>query len=112
MSDTFWLPVLEALAAEIAAGRQAVLATIVRSSGSVPRGMTAKMLIRADGTTVGTIGGGAFEAAVAADARDLLQASDASPQVKPPSRRRADALGMACGGREVLLEPAGAGERL
>jgi xanthine dehydrogenase accessory factor len=36
-----------------------VLATVVGTSRSVPRHAGAKMLIRADGSTVGTIGGGA-----------------------------------------------------
>jgi xanthine dehydrogenase accessory factor len=113
--DTFWLPVLDALLEEIRAGRRAVLATIVRASGSVPRRVGAKMVVRADGTTEGTIGGGAFEATVAAEARDLLQAADARPEVRRYTFTDSgpDALGMACGGTaEVLLEPAGAGERL
>jgi xanthine dehydrogenase accessory factor len=109
------LDVLQALTDEIRAGRRCVLATVVRASGSVPRGLGARMLVRADGSTVGTIGGGAFEATVAAEARDLLQAADARPEVRRYAFTESgrDALGMACGGTaEVLLEPAAAGERL
>ena len=43
--------VLEALLDEIRAGRAAVLATVVRSSGSTPRTAGAKMLVGADAST-------------------------------------------------------------
>ena len=108
------LRVHEALVAEIRAGRRAVLATIVRASGSVPRRVGAKMVVRGDGSTVGTIGGGAFEATVAHDAKEILSAGGVA-QVRRYTFTESgeDALGMACGGTaEVLLEPAGAGERL
>jgi len=39
----------------------AVLATIVETTGSTPRGAGAKMIICADGTTYGTVGGGCGE---------------------------------------------------
>jgi len=107
--------VLEAFLDELRAGRRAVLATIVRASGSTPRTMGARMLVRADGTTRGTIGGGAFEAMVAADAAELLGQADSAPLLKRYTftEHGADALGMVCGGTaEVLLEAAGAGQRL
>jgi xanthine dehydrogenase accessory factor len=107
--------VLEAFLGELRSGRRAVLATIVRASGSTPRDVGARMLVRADGTTLGTIGGGAFEAMVAADSAALLSGRDPAPVVKRYTFREEgeDALGMACGGTaEVLLEPAGTGPRL
>src|SRR5262245_3376822 len=73
------------------------------------------MLVRADRTTLGTIGGGAFEAMVAEDAAGLLARPDPAAVVKRYAFREEgeDALGMACGGTaEVLLETAGAGPRL
>jgi xanthine dehydrogenase accessory factor len=109
------IDVLEAVLEEWRSGRRAVLATVVRASGSTPRGVGAKMAIRADGTTVGTIGGGAFEGLVAQDAADLLAQPDPAPRVKRYvfTDRGEDALGMACGGTaEVLLEPAGTALRL
>ena len=39
----------------------AALATIVETTGSTPRGAGAKMIICADGTTYGTVGGGCGE---------------------------------------------------
>jgi len=109
------LSVLTELLDEVRSGRRAVLATIVRASGSTPRTVGARMLVRADGTTSGSIGGGAFEAMIGADARELLGADDAAPQVRRYTFTETgdDALGMACGGTaEVLLEIVGPGHRL
>jgi len=107
--------VLEAFLEELSAGRRAALATIVRATGSTPRTVGARMLVRADRSTSGTIGGGAFEAMVAADACELLAGERPEPTVKRYAftEEGKDALGMACGGSaEVLIEVAGAGPRL
>ncbi len=109
------MDVFEALVEETRAGRRAVLATLVRSTGSTPRRTGARMLVRADGTSSGTIGGGAFEALVVQDALDLLGERDPAPAVKRYtfSERGEDAIGMACGGTaEVLLEVVGPPARL
>ncbi len=107
--------ILEAFLDEIRFGRRAVLATIVRSSGSTPRTMGARLIVHADGTSRGTIGGGAFEAMVIFDAKALLAAPKLAPALKRYTftEHGEDALGMACGGTaEVLLEPTGPSERL
>jgi len=54
------------------AGESAVLATVVRVQGSTPREIGARMLMLADGTIRGTVGGGLREADVIAAARELL----------------------------------------
>jgi xanthine dehydrogenase accessory factor len=107
--------VLQEFLDEIRAGRRCVLATIVRASGSTPRTPGARMLVRADGTSSGTIGGGAFEAMVAADATALMDAADPAPRLKTYTftEHGAHAVGMACGGTaEVLLEASSGGPRL
>ena len=107
--------ILEAFLEELRQGRRAALATIVRATGSTPRTVGARMLVPASGPPQGTIGGGAFEAMVAADAREALGRDDASPVVKRYAftEQGEDALGMACGGTaEVLIEVASAGPRL
>ena len=87
-----------------AAGR--ILATIVTRKGSAPREAGAKMLIRSDGSFVGTIGGGCVEADVITRARQLLLSDEQSELI--PVDMTADAAeeeGMVCGGTvEVLLE--------
>jgi len=49
-------------------GEGAAVCTVVRTRGSVPRHPGAKMLVLADGRCEGTIGGGAMESRVIADA--------------------------------------------
>jgi len=107
--------VYEALLEEIRAGRACVLATVVRATGSTPRAPGAVMAIRADGGFVGTIGGGAFEAMVVEDARDLLASGKHAAETRRYTftEKGEDALGMACGGTaEVFLKTEGPGERL
>lgn len=107
--------VLQAFLDELRSGRRAVLATIVRATGSTPRTMGARMIVRADGSTFGTIGGGAFEAMVVCDAKELLAVAQPAPAIKRYTftEHGENALGMACGGTaEVLLEAAGRGARL
>ena len=48
------------------------LATIVETSGSTPRGAGAKMIICADGTTYGSVGGGCGESQVKSTALRCL----------------------------------------
>jgi len=54
-------------------GIAVALATVVAASGSVPRHVGAKMLIYADGSTLGTVGGGEMESRVCAEAADVLR---------------------------------------
>src|SRR5438128_3137817 len=54
-------------------GRRGALATIVSSQGSIPSFKTAKMLVRDDGSIVGTIGGGCVEAEVWQAAREVME---------------------------------------
>jgi xanthine dehydrogenase accessory factor len=53
-----------------------VLATVTQVKGSVPREVGAKMAIRADGQTLGTIGGGAGEAKVIHQALQILASGE------------------------------------
>ncbi len=54
-------------------GRDFCIATIVALQGSSPRHVGAKFLVRNDGSSVGTIGGGIFEAEVTAAATEALR---------------------------------------
>ena len=64
--------IYQAAASAVERGEAVALATIVRVRGSTPRGTGTKMLIRADGTAEGTIGGGELEARVLTAAREAL----------------------------------------
>ncbi|RKZ14012.1 xanthine dehydrogenase [bacterium] len=54
-------------------GKGAVLVTVVGAEGSVPRGMGAAMTVRADGSIVGTIGGGNLELLLIEHAMEALE---------------------------------------
>ena len=96
---------LSELMAAQEAGEPVVLATIIRASGSVPRGSGSKMLVYGDGRISGTIGGGEMEARVVQEAQACL--NDGQTKIVPYSLvepERGDP-GL-CGGEvEVYLEP-------
>ena len=58
------------------------LATVVHASGSTPRGTGAKMIICADGTTFGTVGGGCGESQVISTALRCLLTTNAPETVE------------------------------
>jgi len=64
--------VFEALIAAQDDGEPVALATIIAAQGSVPRHEGSKLLVRADGTFVGTVGGGQMEARVVQEALAAL----------------------------------------
>ncbi len=89
-------------------GEEAALVTIVSATGSTPREEGAKMLVRADGSILGTIGGGSLEAQVIEEAVKVIK------QGKPKrlhmsltaKEKEAEEAGMVCGGElEVFIEP-------
>ncbi|MFQ3614654.1 MAG: XdhC family protein [Cyanobacteriota bacterium] len=74
-----------------------VIATVIRTQGSVPRQVGAKLALGSDGRLLGTIGGGAGEAKVIAEAQILLQATEPAG-VEVSIDLRDSPLGV-CGGR-------------
>ena len=98
--------VYQALLDAHANGRTVVLATIVRTRGSVPRHAGSKMLIDPERGLVGTIGGGCGEADVLVAARDVM--ASLTPQMV--TVELVDEITSwspaVCGGiMEVFLEP-------
>jgi xanthine dehydrogenase accessory factor len=88
-------------------GIDASLATIVETAGSTPRGVGAKMVICADGTIYGSVGGGCGESEVKSAALRCLIATR-TPELVEVSLL--DDLGTrggdVCGGRMLLfVEP-------
>jgi xanthine/CO dehydrogenase XdhC/CoxF family maturation factor len=69
MSET--ADVYAAVAAAAAAGRPAVLATIVAARGSTPRGVGSRMLVDLERGLTGTVGGGCGEGQVIEAAREV-----------------------------------------
>ena len=86
--------------------RCAVLATPLWLRGSVPLSHQAKLLVRDDGSTRGTIGGGSLEAEVRRRAAELLESQEACVLNFELTDAEAAEEGMMCGGRcAILLEP-------
>ena len=53
-------------------GERGALATIVHTNGSIPSYESSRMLVRDDGSMVGTVGGGCVEAEVWAAAKEVI----------------------------------------
>lgn len=87
-------------------GAVAAVATIVNTRGSTPREVGARMLIRADGSAVGTVGGGCGEAEVWAEAMEVVE-SGMPKLIEVDLLHDHDAEGgRACGGlMYVFIEP-------
>lgn len=84
------------------AGTPAVLALVVESSGSAPRKAGARMLLREDGSILGSVGGGRVEQEALAVGRQVL----ADGQPRTLALELTPEHGMVCGGRVLLyLEP-------
>ncbi len=93
---------LELLTSLVASGEDGVMATVVSTSGSTPQQPGARMLLRADGTLVGTVGGGAVEAAIIEAMRHCLV--EGRPRLV--EQDLGQDLGMCCGGRmSIFVEP-------
>jgi xanthine dehydrogenase accessory factor len=81
-----------------------VLATVVAQSGSSPRKSGAKMLVRSDGSCLGTVGGGRIEEETVQAARAALDNGEA----RTLEFILTEEHGSACGGSmSVFVEPQG-----
>jgi xanthine dehydrogenase accessory factor len=85
-----------------ATAARSALVTVVASAGSTPRHPPAKLIVDADGTTRGTIGGGRLEAEITAAAAAVAR-NGAQPFRLHQATRN---FGMCCGGElDVWIEP-------
>ena len=88
--------------------RSSAIATIVECRGSSPQKQGAKMLVRDDGTLLGTLGGGCLEADVVQAA--IMTMKDGHPLTLPFELTEREG-GLVCGGsvlvyiEPILLEP-------
>ena len=88
------------------AGKRAVMATIVHTNGSIPSFESSRMLVREDGSIIGTIGGGCVEAEVWAAAKDVLKAEAPRKMTFNLNNEASYDNGLICGGTlEVFVEP-------
>jgi len=98
--------VFRALVSALEQGQDAALVTIVKTSGSTPQRVGAKMLVYADGRTVGTIGGGCSESDATLKAREALRSRRPQLARYELNDDLAAESGLICGGQmEVYIEP-------
>ncbi len=84
-------------------GEHVVLCTILKSSGSTPRGAGAHMAVFPDGRTEGTVGGGAVELAVTKLAGEVADEGGSRVEHYHLAPNQAADLGMVCGGDLAVL---------
>jgi len=98
MSEKFYKRLTE----ELQKGHYIAVVTVLSAGGSTPRSSGARMLVRSDGSIVGTIGGGQVE---------FIAIQHALQAIKEQSHHRLSLhltrdLGMCCGGEvELYIEP-------
>ncbi len=98
--------VFAALSDALARGEEVALVTIVGAHGSTPQRIGAKMLVFADGRTVGTIGGGCYEDDAFWKARTAITSRKPATVRYELSDDFAEESGLICGGQmEVFIEP-------
>jgi xanthine dehydrogenase accessory factor len=87
-------------------GRRGAVATIVNVRGSIPSFKTAKMLVRDDGSILGTIGGGCVEAEVWQAAREVMETEKPRTLTFDLNQDPKYDTGLVCGGTlEIFVEP-------
>ena len=88
------------------AGQKCAVATIVQVNGSIPSYESAKMLIREDGSIMGTIGGGCVEADVWTAAREVIETEKPRHLTFSLGQDAAYDNGLICGGQlDIFVEP-------
>ncbi|NQW20944.1 MAG: XdhC family protein [Chloroflexi bacterium] len=99
--------VFRAFSDEINADNEMVVATVVKTSGSTPQKPGAKLLVRADGSGVGTLGGGCVEGDIWFAASQLLKSGGpAEMRDYELNEDLAAQDGLVCGGTMYfLLDP-------
>jgi xanthine dehydrogenase accessory factor len=88
------------------AGQKCAVATIVQVNGSIPSYESAKMLVRDDGSIMGTIGGGCVEAEVWTAAREVIDIEKPRHLTFSLGQDAAYDNGLICGGQlDIFIEP-------
>ena len=99
--------VLDVIGEATAAGEKVVVATVIDTIRSAPRQPGAKMIVRENGTFVGSVSGGCVEADVVERAKQIFAGEDARRVHYGVSDGEAWEVGLSCGGEiDVWLEPA------
>jgi xanthine dehydrogenase accessory factor len=97
---------IEILAKAIVDKHAAALATVVEVKGASPAKVGAQIVLLADGTAAGTVGGGNLEAAILDDARAAMASGLPVLTHYNLTEEGKDAIGTLCGGEvRVFIQP-------
>ena len=97
---------LSAAAEALGRGEAVALVTVVRANGSTPQRAGAKMLVFADGRTIGTIGGGCYENEARLKARDAILSGKQALLHFNLNDDFAQENGLVCGGQmDIHVDP-------
>lgn len=97
-------PVFREAVSQLTDDRQVVVATVVKTSGSTPQKPGAKLIVRDDGSGVGTLGGGCVEGDIWFAAQQLLKSGGgAEMRSYELNEELAAEDGLICGGTMYFL---------
>lgn len=94
--------ILDAMLSALARGERCVLCSILATSGSSPRGAGAKMAVFADGSALGTVGGGAVEQLSVQRALAAIRSGENELKSYDLHPNDVSDIGMICGGRVTV----------
>ncbi len=97
------LEVTAEMAKLVEKGERFAIATLVDAHGSTPQKVGARLLVRGDGSTVGTLGGGCIEAEVWEVAKQAIETGTPVTLDFTLNEDIAVDYGLACGGTERIL---------
>ena len=92
------MTIFEHMVERLKAKESFVLATILCRCGSAPRDVGSRMLVRSDGSIIGSIGGGILEAKLQELAKELFQSGKTIVGKFSLNREGPTPIGMICGG--------------
>ena len=98
--------VIEKSLIELEQGKKIVLATVVNTKGSTPQKIGSKLLIRKDGSTVGTLGGGCVEGDLWFESKTMLEENtpeESRYREYTLNQELAEEEGLVCGGTMFFL---------
>lgn len=97
---------IQVLADAIEQQGKAVLATVIEVQGASPARIGAQMVLCADRSTAGTVGGGKLEESILSDAQQALETGEALIRHYKLAETGPDAIGTLCGGEvRVFFQP-------
>lgn len=98
--------VMDAITLWQSRGERVAMATVVRTLGSSPRGLAAKMVVSDKGNIAGSVSGGCIEGAVYDACQQVITSQKAALLHFGVADELAWEVGLACGGIiDVFVEP-------